>query len=853
MIKVFSIGSAPSFLLPYQPNWRAGIETRFEIPAKADRGLTGREARRAFGTTLRVETEFELLLEQADAAAFRNALQDADLAKSKVVFPFWPGVRAYGDTEPVPFATGRWLFTSASGYHAVHDTPDPMGPFPGGLLVVPVLEGRLVDPPRCEALTDEVLKVRVRLRDEGPPERSLQVTSEGFASGPETGGRTPPLFPLRVNFGEGVETGNAEVEIDHRQLGFCRAESSVLYPQNPARTFAFPLRLVSLEDAAALLKFFAERQAVTETFWLPSHLAETRLALDTSATVPIIPITGTPAAFGQNRFVAFTDPERTVARRIEEFTIFEAFHALRVNSSPGRFLAANTSLSTLALARFAKPSLTLQWGSNGEADARVEFREVPTEYQVATGEALGVTVGALPRRAFLYTFRVNIPQAASHQRVQVAFIVDRSGSMSGDVQAVRNSIERILDALLPSVAPEWAMVSYSDDYGRKDLDFTDDRQALDNALGALTFAGSVERGYDAIHLACTGLSWREDSAKFLFLLTDEDADTGNYYQRDVIPVVQALGAKLFYGFQYFSVYQTIADETGGELIDASTDFASEFATAINASVEHHVWRYTSFEKALNDQGTIYQPIAIEHGDIRESLNLEKNEVTLRTRVFEGHPLLLFIPFRLEFPMEMEVLETETYPGGLDAYNTRRLFKGEVIAVDTDGPFLTARAVNAGNLFERKLPRWLLQPTCNWALFDSACGLDRAAWRVDGQIVDAFTSNTFRLRVRLAGGSGIAENFFAGGWLETAKDNVLATRGISGSTVPNAANEVELTISSDLSPWPAHNQPISLYPGCDGRRESCLNRFRNYPRFGGFPFMPVGNPSMIKMPANRNIK
>jgi hypothetical protein len=59
-------------------------------------------------------------------------------------------------------------------------------------------------------------------------------------------------------------------------------------------------------------------------------------------------------------------------------------------------------------------------------------------------------------------------------------------------------------------------------------------------------------------------------------------------------------------------------------------------------------------------------------------------------------------------------------------------------------------------------------------------------------------------------------------------------------------------------FPEVGQEVTLFPGCDGRWESCGahdyggnpdGKFNNRLNFGGHPYMPVGNPSLVKVSAS----
>ena len=48
----------------------------------------------------------------------------------------------------------------------------------------------------------------------------------------------------------------------------------------------------------------------------------------------------------------------------------------------------------------------------------------------------------------------------------------------------------------------------------------------------------------------------------------------------------------------------------------------------------------------------------------------------------------------------------------------------------------------------------------------------------------------------------------------------------------------LLLTLPLLEAPQAGQRIMVYPGCDKRLETCQNRFNNFARFRGAPFIPV---------------
>jgi uncharacterized phage protein (TIGR02218 family) len=670
------------WLLPYAPDWRQGIETRFTIPADAERGLTGREDRRSYAKSLRAEVTYAALLGASEAVTLRNALQAADVENLPVWFPFWPGEWPIEPGYGNRFAAAQAILWQGNSNAALVNPGSVSGSYAPHVRLVPALRGYFVEPPTVEALTDELFIARFRLREDGPASLALQVSGAAFAAGPDVGGRSFSAFPFRPQWRGKIESGTAKVEIDSREIGFNREEARAVYPQSPERPLRYDLAMLDNAAGADLIRFFGNCEGNVATFWCPTWLSDTRLTANVTAGATTLPVAN-GQALGLNNYLALVDRNgttevRTVTNKAAgSLTVFPALSSVHA--------AESAIVTTAALVRFAKTGLTLRWYSTGEVEASVELKEVATDYYTPGGELHGSTVGKLPRACFLYRFTVAYPGTSQ------------------------------------------------------------------------------------------------------------------------------------------------------------------------------VWRLTSYEQAISYESAAYTPRPIEHGDIRETLNLERNEVEVRTRAFEGNPLMLFIPFRLEFPLKLEIIEAKTNAAGDTITGATRVFSGEVVRVNFDGPYLTARAVTIGNLFERKIPRLLMQPTCNYALFDGACGLAKADWQYRGYLIEHLVNPT-RLRLRTlsrVNGTWILPDahWFAGGWVELGSGEDFESRFIAdaGAYNPSGSGFIEITLSTPLRNAPEADDEVILYPGCDGKHGTCLGKFGNFARFGGFPHMPVGNPSMVKMPANRNMK
>ncbi|MFM7100347.1 MAG: phage BR0599 family protein, partial [Verrucomicrobiota bacterium] len=183
---------------------------------------------------------------------------------------------------------------------------------------------------------------------------------------------------------------------------------------------------------------------------------------------------------------------------------------------------------------------------------------------------------------------------------------------------------------------------------------------------------------------------------------------------------------------------------------------------------------------------------------------------------------------------------------LFAYSPETVFAGEVARVSVRGSVVRARCLPGGSGMDQLVPRMRLQPGCNHSLFSPGCGLSAEDWLFTSTVQDPGSPGwpfVFVLE-NLAWASGgplptFFPEWFAGGLARFGSGSASRTVPIVRSG-PIAAGVVALTLSRDPSPFPVIGQSVSLWPGCDGRAESCRTyhattnpegKFGNWLNFG----------------------
>jgi uncharacterized phage protein (TIGR02218 family) len=129
-----------------------------------------------------------------------------------------------------------------------------------------------------------------------------------------------------------------------------------------------------------------------------------------------------------------------------------------------------------------------------------------------------------------------------------------------------------------------------------------------------------------------------------------------------------------------------------------------------------------------------------------------------------------------------------------------------------------------------VPRNVYQPGCLNTVFDSICGLDRAAYTVSSTAASASDVMRLYFTNTLAQAAG---HFDLGVVRFTSGLNA----GVSRTVRSYAPGGQIVTIA----PWPfavAAGDAFAAYPGCNKTMPTCSSKFGNLIRFRGQPFVPA---------------
>ncbi|MDC5530303.1 DUF2163 domain-containing protein, partial [Acinetobacter baumannii] len=275
------------------------------------------------------------------------------------------------------------------------------------------------------------------------------------------------------------------------------------------------------------------------------------------------------------------------------------------------------------------------------------------------------------------------------------------------------------------------------------------------------------------------------------------------------------------------------------LLDANQFIMADLYTI--TTVQGDVIRATSYDFDLIVEGFTYFSSGeiIQREGISLSIGIEVDNLSITINALDentigGIPIVqAFHNGQMDgarFKLERIFMDAST-PTDTSA-GTIKLFEGRIIEPEFDRNTIQASVASDLDELNVQMPRNLYQPSCSNTLFDHACGLNRANYALETTI--AAGSTAWRILCDINQPQG----WFTQGVIEFLEGG---NKGLKRTIRLHELDVLLLTLP--LLEDPEVGQRIKVYPGCDKRLETCQNRFNNFSRFRGAPFIPIPETSV----------
>lgn len=394
-----TLASEPVFLMTEAPDWVSPVQIKIELPVVRERGLTGREARRPLGQTIRVGSmRWNSVLRQASANAFRDAV--GALREERVVVPFWPLVKPGASWGSSNVSAG-WLIAWNRGFTSYSIASTIEAPESWDF-VAPAILCRIVS--IVPELKDPVtVSMGIEVEEDALETEALAPGETTWAVGAALDdGTTPVLFPVRLNWDTKPGVLHGDVERTLKSFGKHPRQASALYPQNSERNAQASITLQGTA-VGKLLRWWQDRQGSCGAHYVTGLAEPTSLEANAPAGASTLSLVNGASVGGYRFFGLHRGTSSTVVRAAS----VSGNVATLTGTLAKDWTAAGTSLTLALLARHASDSLELSFREPWLAEGRLSWAELSAEYVPGAGEARAVTLGALATRGFLYEFTLD--------------------------------------------------------------------------------------------------------------------------------------------------------------------------------------------------------------------------------------------------------------------------------------------------------------------------------------------------------------------------------------------------------------------------------------------------------------
>lgn len=159
-----------------------------------------------------------------------------------------------------------------------------------------------------------------------------------------------------------------------------------------------------------------------------------------------------------------------------------------------------------------------------------------------------------------------------------------------------------------------------------------------------------------------------------------------------------------------------------------------------------------------------------------------------------------------------------------------LFRGRVADVDIQALEAEISVQSDLHKLNAKVPRNIYGPGCMNTLFDSVCGVSRAAHQVSTSVSATWgVPSTTSIPIAAATAAGHFD-------LGTIEFTSGANAGLKRAVKLHTSHVVRLALPLPVAP--ANGDTCIVTPGCDKRETTCTSKFSNRPNFRGCPYVPA---------------
>lgn len=249
-----------------------------------------------------------------------------------------------------------------------------------------------------------------------------------------------------------------------------------------------------------------------------------------------------------------------------------------------------------------------------------------------------------------------------------------------------------------------------------------------------------------------------------------------------------------------------------------------------------VYRYSDLPSALTWNSVDWEPFPISHTEIKQSNDMSKNGITVTIPIL-GEFANMFVGWSPDHVVTLTIRR-----GHFGASDALVYWKGRVGSHNLKDQTIELKCESIFTSLRRPGVRARFQRTCRHAVYSRGCGLDKADFAVNGQLVAVDG-----LVLTVPEAATKANGWFMGGIIEFPDGSFRMVVGHAGSQITiSRASRFAIEGFAASGYGRSYGQyyggfSVILYPGCNRTIEQCKNKFNNLDNQGGFKWIPAKNP------------
>jgi hypothetical protein len=251
-----------------------------------------------------------------------------------------------------------------------------------------------------------------------------------------------------------------------------------------------------------------------------------------------------------------------------------------------------------------------------------------------------------------------------------------------------------------------------------------------------------------------------------------------------------------------------------------------------------LWRITDWSKGVTlGDGRVFAHQPLEVGERTRKVDLSDQALRITLPWVAGSPLAHFLPGQSYRRLFAKLYYVPVAADGTVGTAVQDWY-GEIVDCEYAGPKMTIQVTGPYRVFDRQVPSDPFGTTCNAHLFDSRCGVNKAAWTVTASAVSSTGSSIDVNAASRPGGSMTplqTVGALAGGSLQWVSGGVTKVVGIYASS--HAGGTYTLLLREPITITPGTS--LTILPGCDLQWLGGCARYAG--KFRGFPLIPARAP------------